>query len=316
MGRYRGGLMSQYFAAMFRRRPNDGWFRVGRYDATTVDIMCATAVLTMFIYAASINAFAKLIFVPELVRQGEIWRLFTWPVVTAPNFFAFLGVIFFWVFGQQLEGLMGRNKFLTWVIAVTLIPAVLLTILGGVISELDFISIRDDVEFGLGTLFLCGIWVYAATYPNVRWFEVIPLWAIAGVFTMLNLLQYSGARAGGKILFLLFAIAGGLSVARSLGFATAWPIPHIPVGTGSGERKRRQPKPRKPRRGGGDRVVEGPWRRTGGAEVPPPPTANATPAEQAELDALLDKISDNGMDALSNAEKKRLNDLSKRLRNR
>ena len=29
--------MSQYFSALFRRRPNDGWFRVGQYDATTVD---------------------------------------------------------------------------------------------------------------------------------------------------------------------------------------------------------------------------------------------------------------------------------------
>ena len=37
-------------------------------------------------------------------------------------------------------------------------------------------------------------------------------------------------------------------------------------------------------------------------------------ADQAELDALLDKIGANGMDALSGAEKQRLNELSKRLR--
>ncbi len=41
-----------------------------------------------------------------------------------------------------------------------------------------------------------------------------------------------------------------------------------------------------------------------------------SPADQAELDGLLDKISDQGMDALSGDEKQRLNELSKRLRNR
>jgi hypothetical protein len=47
----------------------------------------------------------------------------------------------------------------------------------------------------------------------------------------------------------------------------------------------------------------------------PPPSAPSA-ADQIELDALLDKIGANGMDSLTGDEKKRLNDLSKRLRNR
>ncbi len=39
--------------------------------------------------------------------------------------------------------------------------------------------------------------MYAATYPGVKWFEVIPLWALAAVFTVLNLLQYTGNDADG-----------------------------------------------------------------------------------------------------------------------
>ena len=51
------------------------------------------------------------------------------------------------------------------------------------------------------------------------------------------------------------------------------------------------------------------------------PAATATsPAQatsdQAELDAILDKISELGMDGLSGAEKTRLNELSKRMRRR
>jgi len=313
--------MSQYFSAMFRRRPNEGWFRVGQYDATTVDIMCALAVFSMFIYGASISWFQKLLFFAPLVRENfEVWRLVTWPIATQPDLFALIGVIFFWVFGQQLEGLFGRNRFFMWVLTVTLVPSVSLTVLGAFSNSLDF----DSINFGLSTLFLAGIWVYAATYPNVRWFEIMPLWALAAIFTGLNLLSFSGARAGGQIMFMLISIAAGLSMGRSLGLATAWPIPHIPIGgtpggSSSGSRRpkpKKQKKPKsKPARGDlGQRVVEGPWR--GDTSMPqPPPKSVATAADQAELDALLDKIGASGMDALSSAEKARLNELSKKLRN-
>ena len=46
------------------------------------------------------------------------------------------------------------------------------------------------------------------------------------------------------------------------------------------------------------------------------PPSGPSPADQVELDSLLDKIGATGMDSLTNDEKKRLNDLSKRLRNR
>jgi len=316
--------MSQYFAALFRRRPNDGWFRVARYDVTTVDIVTAFAVLSMFVWAASPALFERLVFDGAEVRSGEVWRVVTWPIAEIPGFFALISIAFFWSFGQQLEGLFGRGKFLVWILAVTIVPAVLLSVLGFFNNEFDF----DSVAFGLGPLFLAGIWVYAATYPNVRWFEIIPIWAIAAVFTMLQLLQFTGERAAGGILFLLTTVAAALSAGRSLGLATAWPIPHIPLGSGSsGGRGGRSPKPgrrskptkpKRPKRGStGQRVVEGPWRKDTNASIPKPPTPTGpSPADQMELDGLLDKISDQGMDALSSNEKQRLNELSKRLRNR
>jgi len=311
--------MSQYFAALFSRRPNDGWFRVSRYDVTTVDIMTALAIASMFLWAASPGAFDKLTFEASSVRGGEIWRLVTWPIAEVPGIFALISIAFFWSFGQQIEGLFGRGKFITWVLAVALTPSIALTLLGLVNNNFDFTSF----QFGLGPLFLAGIWVYAATYPNVRWFDVVPLWAIAAVFSLLQLLQLTGSRATGGILFLLISIAAALSAGRSLGFATAWPIPHVPLGPGSGGRrkpKRTKPSPpKRPKRGGtGQRVVEGPWRREPETSTPKvvPPTG-PSPADQAEMDGLLDKIQENGgIDALSGAEKQRLNELSKRLRNK
>jgi hypothetical protein len=319
--RYGRRLMSQYFASMFRRRPNEGWFRVGNYDVTTVDILCSLAIVTMFVYGIlGASTFERLTFQSFMVRENlELWRIVTWPVATVPDFFPLLGVVFFWVFGQQLEALFGRGKFVAWVTAVTIVPALVLTGLGYVSKTLDF----TNAELGLHVLFLGGIWVYAATYPNVRWFEIVPLWALAAIFTVLDLLQLNGAGARGAVVFLLVALAVALSAGRSLGLASAWPIPHIPLGAagsgGTSSRRSKPSKPKRPKRGGsGQTVVDGPWRKAGGAPFPPPPSGPpmASTSDQVELDGLLDKIGASGMDSLSGAEKQRLNELSKRLRNR
>jgi hypothetical protein len=311
--------MSQYFASLFRRRPNEGWFRVSRFDLTTVDIMSALAIASMFVWAASPRAFSYLIFSAPRVRSGEVWRLATWPIAEEPGFFALISIAFFWSFGQQLEGLFGRGRFVVWILSVALLPSIGLTVLGAFSNSLDLTSF----SFGLGPIFLAGIWVYAATYPNVRWFEIVPLWAIAAIFTMLQLLSFTGSRASGGILFMLLSIATALSIGRSLGFATAWPIPHVPVpapGSNGGRSRRSKPsKPKRRKRGGtGQRVVEGPWSKSTSGSMPAPPSSAPTgpsPADQAELDGLLDKIGSLGMESLSTAEKQRLNELSKRLRN-
>ena len=79
--------MSQYFASAFRRRPNDGWFRAGNFSLTTVDLICATAVLTMFVYGIlGASTWSELLFAPWLVRDLEIWRLVTWTTATEPDF--------------------------------------------------------------------------------------------------------------------------------------------------------------------------------------------------------------------------------------
>jgi membrane associated rhomboid family serine protease len=299
--------MSQYFASAFRRRPNQGWFRVGRFDASTVDVICGTAVFTMFVYGLlGSSRWLNLVFAPWAVRDGlDVWRIVTWSTATQPDFWPLLGIVFFWLFGQDIEAMMGRNRFLAWFLAVTIVPAVLMTVLGALSSTLD----RTTAASGLQLIFLGALWLYAATYPNVRWFEIVPLWAIAAAFSLLNLLRYSGDNQDGMVVFVLLVIAASMMAGRSLGVANAWPIPHIPLGGSSRKSRRRASKPkRSSARSTAHTVVEGPW-----AATPPRPTPDAT-AAQAELDVLLDKISASGLDSLSSDEKRRLNELSKRLR--
>ena len=47
--------MSDQIAAMFRRRPNDGWFRVGRFDATTTDIICEMMMFAKTSYSKDVT---------------------------------------------------------------------------------------------------------------------------------------------------------------------------------------------------------------------------------------------------------------------
>ena len=132
---------------------------------------------------------------------------------------------------------------------------------------------------------------------------------------MLNLLQFTGTDQTGQVIFLLVSIGVALVAGRSLGLATGWPIPHLPLeSAGTSKPKKRKSKPSRgagPSKSGG--VVQGPWKN---APAPMPPPSAPSPADQVELDALLDKIGANGMDSLTSDEKKRLNDLSKRLRKR
>lgn len=310
--------MAQQFSAMFRRRPNDGWFRAGDYDITTTDIVCGLSVLTMFVYGIlGSDDWWRLPFHPLTVEQDfEVWRLVTWPVATRPSVWPVLGIVFFWVFGQQLEAMFGRGKFLAWVLLTTVGAAAIDTLLGALNDEFA----QMPGVYGLNILFLSGIWVLAATYPNVRWFDVVPLWAVAAIFTLLDVLQYNGDGLTGMVAFELLAIAIALVAGRSLGQATGWPIPHIPLGDGSGRSGRgggrnraatgRHPSPPRSATGRTGSVVEGPW------TAPPPPKRSPadTAATQAELDELLDKIASSGLDSLSATEKRRLNELSKRLR--
>jgi hypothetical protein len=306
--------MSQYFASAFRRRPNEGWFRAGNFAVTTVDLICGLAVFTMFVYGIlGRSTWNHLVFTPWLVRDLEVWRLATWTTATQPDFWPLLGVVFFWMLGQDVEAMLGRTRFLGWFASVTVVPALIMTFLGALNDTLD----RTTVASGLQPVFLAAIWVYAATYPKVKWFDVVPLWAVAAVFTLLNVLRYNGDGLRGMVVLTALVILVSLTTARSLGAATGWEIPHIPLPSGGGG-KRRPSGPVRSSKGkvrgkgrSGHPVVEGPW-----TAPTPTPVANTkeTAAAQAELDDLLDKISASGLDSLTADEKRRLNELSKRLR--
>ena len=314
--------MAGRFAVSFpgRRGPSDPWFRIGTLDVNTTMLVVLLCVVSIFVWAAeggvSIYARAisgRLFLWPDRVFDGQVWRVATWPLVNDPNLWLVISLALFWYFGSEIERLLGRNRFAIFLLFVTIIPGIV-----GAIIDLPQLGIRP-IEMAVFLLFV-------VEYPYVRFFFGIPAWVMGAVILGIEVLQLLGSRDYGiesekRILFLFVTLAVAALTARTMGLLANLPwVPVLPIG-GHRPHRSRRPKTARSRGRGGD-VVAGPWTSSRGgpvrsAPLPQPPASSADMArDQAELDALLDKISERGMDGLSDDEKRRLNELSKRMRGR
>jgi membrane associated rhomboid family serine protease len=300
------------FSMPQRRGPNDPWFRIGTLDVTTTVLVILACVVSMLVWAIEGDAHPvmdKLWLDPDRVLDGQIWRVVTWPLANRPDLWLVIMLAIFWYFGSEIERLLGRNKFALWLLLVTVIPGIV-----GALIDLPQIGIRP-IELAVFLLFV-------AEYPFARFFFGIPAWVVGAVILGIEILQLLDDRNEKGILFLFVTLAVGALAAKTMGLLANYPwLPALPIGAaGASSRRQRSRKGRQRRGHGGGEVVAGPWTAStrGGPTGPlpqPPPNAQAA-ADQAELDALLDKISEKGMDGLTGAEKDRLNELSRRMRRR
>jgi hypothetical protein len=292
------------FSVPERRGTSDPWFRIGTLDVTTTMLVVIASVASLFVWAAKREIQEWLWLKPAEVRSGELWRLVTWPIANEPTIWTVITIAIFWYFGRQVEGLLGRNRFGVMLLLLAVIPGA--------------VAVALDVQlFGLTPIELAVFLVFIAEYPFVRFFFNIPGWAIGAVVVGIQLLQYLGLRDGDGLILLLVTIAVAALTARAMGLAQSLPwIPKIPIP--SGGRKRRK---RARRSSGQGDVINGPWSTPSprepyrGSTLPQPPHPAEDSQDQVELDELLEKISQGGgLDALTAAEKRRLNEISQRLR--
>jgi membrane associated rhomboid family serine protease len=294
------------FSVPERRHASDPWFRVGQVDVTTTVLLIGLCVASMIVWAISSETLLYLALIPEEVRSGQIWRIVTWPLYNEPDLWTVLTLAIFWFFGRDIEGRIGRSRFALMLVIMAAVPGLV-----GTLLDIAEAGIRP-IEFGV---FL----VFVATYPFARFFFGIPAWVFGVVFVGLEVLQLLGYREEERILLLFVSIATALVTARSMGLCEATPwIPALPLGRGSGRSSSSRPRRQQPPPRGGGAVVKGPWGapssgRASSLPQPPSPASRAMD-DHSELDALLDKISAGGLEALTADEKRRLNELSKRMR--
>jgi len=291
----------RYQFSLPERPSRDGWFRVGNIDVTTTALMVGLGILSIFLYAIDRTLVGRMVFSGYLVRDGDVWRLATWPIANPLNqqgLWIVLTLAFFWFVGHRIEDHIGRSRF-TWLLAtMTIVPAALVTII-----QFDV----PYVSYGLSVLGIGLLVIFALDNPTAMFFFGIPAWVIAAIYVGIDALRYLGDRAYEPLMLEMAVIVIGLFGARQCGLLSHLQfIPQVmgkrPHGVKAGRGKAGK------RKGtmGGPTVVSGPWA----------PEPAHTAADQTELDLLLDKISANGIDSLSKTEKARLNDLSKKLRGR
>jgi hypothetical protein len=280
-----------------RRHQDDPWFRIGNLDVTTTVLVCLLSLVTIILYGANREVLVRFVLLPDKVWSGQVWRLVTWPMVTDGNIlWSIISIAIFWWFGRELEAQVGRVRFAILLAAVTIGS-------GLVAAGLDVPLV------GLRYVELAVFVLFVAENPRVPFFFGIRGWIIALVFVGAEILQRLGNRQFEEMWVTLVSLAIVLLVGRNFGLAAEqqW-IPHLGRGRAV-QRSRsavgaRRKKSKRSKGASGNPVVAGPW-------APPTPTNSA---DQAEVDRLLDKISSQGIDALSNAEKQRLKEASERLR--
>ncbi len=287
-----------------RRGATDPWFRLGEFNvgsAGFLALLCAVSILIYGLEPRDKPILRRLTLVPDDVLAGQVWRIVTWPLASGFDqslLWTAVSVAMLWYFGGRLEDQIGRVRMTILIAAMIVLPGVI-----GTLLDLPQAGVRS-VAIGL-------LLIYIAEYPHTPFFFGIPAWILGLVYVVTDILQISGARANRQLIFYLLSLVVAAVAARAVGMLTAYPwIPRVPLPDSmTGGSKRRNHKPMAaPRRGGG-KVVEGPW-----AAPPPPGNSADTAAAHAELDVLLDKISASGLESLSADEKRRLNELSKKLR--
>jgi Rhomboid family len=235
------------------------------------------------------------------VKNGEIWRLVTWPLATPPDIWAVLGIVIFFLFGREIERTLGRVRFLWFLLFITVIPALIATLL-----DLQVVPRSAGISLLIDGVFL----VFVLRFPTARSFFNIPLWVFGAVFLGIEVLQLVGLRYWGTLWFLLLVLGASMLTARAMGILEEldWmpkiPLPHSLSGEPVAPKRGRAPRGR-------------PRARRGPAEVIPMRPGQPTPDDllrQAEIDVLLDKISEHGLDSLTADERRRLDEHSRRLR--
>lgn len=306
-------MSGRYAFSLPEPRDRDGWFKLGKIDVSTTALIVGLGLCSMVLFAISPSASEKLAFSTMSVRDGEVWRILTWPVLNPPiSIWALVSLLVFWWLGHLIEDQIGRVPYTWLVVAMTVIPAVLVTLLN---FENDLYPGRwSAYTFSVSLLSLGMLTIFGLDRPDARFFFGIPAWVIAAAFIFIEVLQDLGNRAWATLIMDLLVVIVGCIGARQRGmldhleFIPRWrklagnPSPYGHIGSAAPKAKRT--KGRKAKQKGGGGVVAGPWPQPGGI----------SPLEQAELDVLLDRIGEGGIDSLSPHEKARLTELSKRMR--
>ncbi len=265
-------------------------FRLGRIPITVTNLVILLEVVGMLIVVMVPSGMDLLaVFDPHAFTQGSLWQVISYPFFGAPSVWLLLGLYFFYHFGSQVEGVIGRSSYVRLLLAVTLTPPV-------VVLLAHFLSVPGFLV-GSHVPHLAVLVAAIAMTPNApSAFFGFPIKWFAIVFVALGLLQFAMMRNWGGCLALISTVYLSVWWMRQAGHVGQWGVVEDVLGTRS-SRPRRQKKasPKK-------RVYEKKLK----------PRSKVTPSKNKDIDRILDKISEEGLHSLTDDERKLLQEASRK----
>lgn len=258
-----------FYENQYRDNQPLGNFRGLPIYLTTIIVAVLVVGLIFSALAGAYRTLALLAFVPDSVwRHGQVWRLISYVAVDQVSFFTIFNLLFLYAFGRDCENEMGRGRYAAFLGVLVLAPVLLATLLwfagiGGVI-------------YGSTPLAIGLIIAFATIYPNVLWWNTIPMKFVAIGCMFLAAVGYLSQRDQIGLWSTLATCAISYGYIRGMraglfsGFS--WPVLF-----------RRKPKLR---------VL--------------PPLEQSRNSAPSDMDALLDKIAQSGLHSLTAKEKARL----------
>lgn len=202
--------MSSYFHP---RGANDSWARIGRLEITSTVAVVLLGAAGVLVGVVAPSLLEYLVFTPDQVLRGQIWRVFTWPLAETISLWSALTLLMLWYFGRHLEHTLGRNT-MAWLYlgcwaALTLAATVI-----RVVGQTGLAGLQL-VQFAILLL-----WI--AQYPTMRFLFNIPAWAFGAFIVALNVLSLIASRAFANLLVLLLGLGLIAIIARRLGLLSQY----------------------------------------------------------------------------------------------
>ena len=157
-----------------RYRDNQPLTRIGNIPIFGTTIIVGALVIGLIASAifGGFAAQAMFAFSPELFwKHGQIWRVLTYLIVGEANFFTLFSLLFIYSFGRDCEQEMGRRRYFGFLALLIVTPVIIATLfwligVGG--------GLAGSLHLSIGLVI-----AFATIYPNVEWWNVLPMKYVA-----------------------------------------------------------------------------------------------------------------------------------------
>ena len=293
-------------SAVFRAGEEEPLFHLGEFPVRLITLLVAlhsgAMVAATLVLAAGHGAWLEaLAYSSVAVAHGQVWRLFTYAFVATPSIWFLFEMLMLYYFGKEVENGLGWKRFAILYAGLILIGPLLLQAFGyaGIAQTLTG---AQEVNFAIFAAFV-------AMHPGAQFFfGMAARWVFVGLLTI-SALQLLADHHAPRVLVLVSSCVLAIQLMRRAGFEESmfgftfrWSLPGLakrtarfsamPGGISSAAKARAK---------GGKGSSKGHAASSEGRTSKSPSLPFVDP--EVEMDRLLEKISHQGINSLSEAER-------------